>query len=462
MKKILSFVLAASLLLCGLPTQSLAAGFTDIQGHWAEKSINRVVEKGLFSGVSATEFQPDGTMTRAMFVTVMSKYSGYTPSDYHTKKFKDVPADAWYASAVAWAVQNGVVSGTSDNTFSPNAPVSRQQAAVILVAYSNAAGVLLPRTRSCSGFPDNAQCADYALDAVYTLYRAGLVDGMPNGNFGPKNGMTRAQCAVILCGYLDICARSCTDTEKISMVNHRGYSCTAPENTLPAYQVSAQMGYTYVEADIQFTEDGEPVLLHDATINRTSNVEEVTGSDQKVYLSHCTLTQLQTYDFGSWKAEKYAGTKIPTFREFISLCAQNGLHPYIELKQKMTQQQVGQLVDIVREYDMYDNVTWISFYSDNLTKLCAVCPAAELMLLATTMDTDNIEAAKSLQNGKNCVLLSVRYNKLTAAQRADCLRAGLDFGVWTVNSKEDAIRQTNTSAMFLTTDELTWDTLYSG
>ncbi|WP_394272139.1 S-layer homology domain-containing protein [Butyricicoccus sp.] len=462
MKKILSFALAAALLLGGLPTQSFAAGFTDIEGHWAEESINRAVEKGLFSGVSDTEFQPDGTMTRAMFVTVMAKYSGYTPSKYKTDKFKDVPSDAWYAPAVAWAVQNGIVSGTSDNTFSPNAPVSRQQAAVILVAYSNAAGVILPRTRPCTGFSDNAQCADYALDAVYTLYRAGLVDGLPGGSFGANHGMTRAQCAVILCGYLDICARSCTDAEKISMVNHRGYSYTAPENTLPAYQVSAQKGYTYVEADIRFSADGEPVLLHDATINRTSNVEEVTGSDEAVYLSGCTLAQLQTYDFGSWKAERYAGTKIPTFRDFIALCAQNGLHPYIELKQQMTQQQVGKLVDIVKEYDMYGNVTWISFYSENLAKLRSVCPTAELMLLAATVDTDSIQAAKNLKNGKNSVLLSVRYNKLTAAQRAACLRAGLDFGVWTVDSKADAIRQTNTSAMFLTTDSVTWDTLYSG
>lgn len=78
------------------------------------------------------------------------------------------------------------------------------------------------------------------------------------------------------------------------------------------------------------------------------------------------------------------------------------------------------------------------------------------------MDTDSIQAAKNLKNGKNSVLLSVRYNKLTAAQRAACLRAGLDFGVWTVDSKADAIRQTNTSAMFLTTDSVTWDTLYSG
>lgn len=461
MKKILSVVLSAALLLGGFPVQSMAVKFTDVEGHWAEQSINRVVEKGLFSGVSETEFKPDSTMTRAMFVTVLAKNSGYVPEEYKTNKFSDVPSNAWYAPAVAWAVQNGIVSGTTNSTFSPNASVTREQAATILVAYANATGTILPRVRTCAGFSDNARCADYALDAVYTLYRSKLIDGLPGGKFGPKDGMTRAQCAVILCGYLDICDRQYTDAEKVPLVNHRGYSTAAPENTLPAYQMSAQMGYEYVEADVQFTKEGEPVLLHDSTINRTSNVEQLTGSDEKVYLANSTFAQLQKYDFGSWKAAEYAGTKIPSFEEFIAVCAQNSLHPYIELKEQMTQKEIDLLVTIVKKYNMNDSVTWISFYSIDLTRLRAACPAAEIMFLTSSVNTDSIQTAKDLKNGKNHVVLSAQYDTFTAAQRAACLRAGLDFGVWTVNGKSNAIRQANTSAMFITTDGLTWNMLYS-
>lgn len=461
MKKILCFMLAAVILLSGLPVRASAAQFTDIAGHWAEQSINRAVENGLFSGVSATEFRPDSTMTRAMFVTVLAANSGYTPSEYKTNQFRDVPSNAWYAPAVAWAVENDIVAGTSKTTFSPNSPITREQAAVILITYSNASGRILPRVRDRITFSDSDRCADYALDSVYTLYCAGLIDGMTKTTFSPKSGMTRAQCAVILCGYLDICERSYTDAEKISMVNHRGYSYTAPENTIPAYQLSDQLGYQYVETDVQFTKDNVPVLLHDDTINRTSNVEAVTGSTKAVYVSDCTLQQLQAYDFGSWKSQQYAGTQIPTYEQFISLCAQNNLHPYIELKSTMTQQQIQQLIDIVSRYGMYYDVTWISFSVNNLKIIRSLSPAAELMLLTSTLNTSSIQTAKSLKNGKNDVSISVQYSNLTASQRAQCLRAGLEFGVWTVDKESDAIRQANTSAEFITTDELTWNMLYS-
>ena len=87
-------------------------------------------------------------------------------------------------------------------------------------------------------------------------------------------------------------------------VNHRGYSTVAPENTLPAYVLSRKMGFQYAECDVSFTSDGVPVLLHDSTIDRTSDGSGSIGS--------LTLEEVRQYDFGSWKGEQYAGTKIPT------------------------------------------------------------------------------------------------------------------------------------------------------
>ena len=105
---------------------------------------------------------------------------------------------------------------------------------------------------------------------------------------------------------------SAIDYDKtVKAVAHRGYSSTAPENTLPAYKLAKQNGFNYVECDVSMTSDGVPMLLHDATINRTSN-----GSGT---LSQMTYAEVREYDFGSWKSSAYAGTVIPTFEEFIAL-----------------------------------------------------------------------------------------------------------------------------------------------
>jgi glycerophosphoryl diester phosphodiesterase len=143
-------------------------------------------------------------------------------------------------------------------------------------------------------------------------------------------------------------------------VNHRGYSAEAPENTLPAYILSKKKGFNYVETDVCFTSDGIPVLLHDATIDRTSNG---TGN-----INSMTYEQVRAYDFGSWKSSTYAGTKIPSLAEFLYLCKSIMLHPYIELKSSgaYTQAQIQQIVDMVHSYGLKGKVSYISFSSDRL------------------------------------------------------------------------------------------------
>ena len=84
------------------------------------------------------------------------------------------------------------------------------------------------------------------------------------------------------------------DNSGVLSVNHRGYSAIAPENTLPAYRLSKEKGFRYVETDVSFTSDGVPVLLHDASIDRTS---DGTGK-----IAEMTFEQVRQYDFGSWKS----------------------------------------------------------------------------------------------------------------------------------------------------------------
>ena len=452
-KRIIALAMSMLLLAVQLPvSQAQAAQFTDIRGHWAEESINRAVEMGLFDGTSPTKFSPNEPMTRAMVVTILAKKSGYNPNAYHTSKFTDVRRGDWFEPAVAWAVQQGIVSGTSDTTFSPNKAVTREQLAVIVVKYANYSAVILPRIREKKQFKDIDQCADYALDSIETLYRSGLVDGVNGTSFSPRGNVTRAQGAVILCSYIDHTERSYQASEKVCLVAHRGYSKEAPENTLPAYELAAKKGYLFAETDVQFTKDNVAVLLHDDTIDRTSNG---TGA-----VSELTYAELQKRDFGAWKSNRYVATPIPTFDAFMKLCAEKGLHIYVELKCVMTEQQVASLIQTANKYGMGGKVSWISFSYNNLKLVTKCAPNASLMFLTSKVDMNFIHNAQRLRNGRNYVMVSLNAATLKPEQRAMCLKNGLEFGVWTVDDKDKVISQANTSAEFITTNSATYAQLY--
>lgn len=217
--------------------------------------------------------------------------------------------------------------------------------------------------------------------------------------------------------------------QNVKAINHRGYNSVAPENTLPAYVLSKKKGYNYAEADISFTSDGVAVLLHDSTIDRTSNG---TGS-----ISSMTYAEVSAYDFGSWKSEDYAGTKIPTFEEFILLCKNIMLHPYIELKSNgaYTEAQIQGLVDIVKQHGMAGKVTWISFNATFLGYVAAYDETARLGYLpGSTVTEDAISKASALKTDKNEVFIDADNLYLTEAGIQLCIDAGLPLEIWTVNT----------------------------
>ena len=213
----------------------------------------------------------------------------------------------------------------------------------------------------------------------------------------------------------------------VKAVAHRGYSSVAPENTLPAYKLAKEMGFFYVETDISFTSDGVPVCLHDATIDRTSNG---TGN-----INNLTWAQVQSYDFGSWKSAEYTGTKIPSFEQFISLCRNIGLHPYIELKDTATysEAQIQSLVDIVKAYGMKGKVTWISFSSTYLTYVKNYDSSARIGFVVSGLTASNITTANGLKTTDNEVFIDT--SALTNAAATLCINGNLPMEVWTVDSE---------------------------
>lgn len=212
----------------------------------------------------------------------------------------------------------------------------------------------------------------------------------------------------------------------IKAVNHRGYCTEAPENTLSAYKLSKKKGFTYVECDVSFTSDGVAVLLHDSTVDRTSNG---TGN-----IGNLTLEEVKTLDFGSWFDSSFAGETIPTLEEFIILCKRIGLHPYIELKSNVTETQASTLVGIVKRYDMQKNVTWISFNETSLANIKTVDSTARLGFVTDTVTEDNITSANSLKTDSNEVFIDVAHYVLTDDFVNSCVNNNLPLEVWTINN----------------------------
>ncbi|HHW24682.1 MAG TPA: S-layer homology domain-containing protein [Clostridiales bacterium] len=153
----------------------------------------------LFVGTSDTTFSPDATMTRAMFVTVLGRLAGVNVSAYKTDKFTDVKPDALYAPYVAWAVQNKIVVGKTENTFAPDDPVTREQACELLRRYAVYAGINLKFTARSIGFPDANKVRDYAKAAVSIFEQAGVALPRPNSsNFFPQENAQRKEIAEML------------------------------------------------------------------------------------------------------------------------------------------------------------------------------------------------------------------------------------------------------------------------
>ena len=192
----------------------------------------------------------------------------------------------------------------------------------------------------------------------------------------------------------------------------------APENTMSAFQSALLRGYKAVETDVQFTKDNVPVILHDSTINRTSN-----GTGRIMDL---TFDEVREYDFGSWKSEAYAGEKIPSFQEFIEFCRENSIHPYIELKTTITQNDIDKiqlLLEIVSAAGMQKDVSWFSFSYNLVEMVKEVDPTADIgvVLHAGDVVTEQfIEQMKSLKTGLNTVFFSHYARKITPVVLERC------------------------------------------
>lgn len=172
--------------------------FVDVKSSkWYADEVEYCVSHGIFSGTSDNTFEPEAPMTRAMFVKVLANLSDDTMYSYKTP-FTDLESGRWYVSAVGWAYQNGIVNGTTKTTFEPNAPVTREQICAMLTKFCDYMGITLLDLKEKINFTDAGSISKYARSAVSLCQLSGIISGMPDGSFAPKKSATRAEVAAML------------------------------------------------------------------------------------------------------------------------------------------------------------------------------------------------------------------------------------------------------------------------
>lgn len=199
-KRILSFVLAITILVAVLPTTAFAASFTSFRDvastAWYHDAVDYVSRKGIMSGVGNNTFSPETTLTRAQLCQIL--YNIEKKPHTGSGSFSDVSASAWYSSAVNWAAAQGIVNGTGNGLFSPDNPISREQMVTILYRYATYKSYNLSVLVSLSDYSDANLLSSWAQDAMQWAVSEGIISGTTATTIAPQGTTTRAQAATML------------------------------------------------------------------------------------------------------------------------------------------------------------------------------------------------------------------------------------------------------------------------
>lgn len=181
------------------PLEFHSSLYNDIDSHWGRFAIETVSYAGLFNGVSEKMFGPDRTMTRAMVITVLGRLDDVELTG-RTTAFEDVAKGSYYEEYVAWGLENKIVNGTTEATFSPNKEITREEMAVMManyIKYKNYKYELKD-----IDFKDKGEISSWALESVKILNNLGIMQGNSEGAYNPKKVATRAEIATVFNNYL--------------------------------------------------------------------------------------------------------------------------------------------------------------------------------------------------------------------------------------------------------------------
>ena len=183
------------------PATDVSDIFLDIaRDAWYKDAVQYAYDSGLMTGVSANEFAPEATTTRAMIVSMLARLEGVESAE--SAGFTDVAANDWYATAVNWAAASGITSGTGDGNFSPNTAITREQLAAILMNYAQYKGQDVSARATLDTYSDATAISSWANDVMSWAVAEGLLTGVTNDQLQPQGNATRAQVAAILQRFL--------------------------------------------------------------------------------------------------------------------------------------------------------------------------------------------------------------------------------------------------------------------
>lgn len=186
------------------PEESIQISFSDVtEGRWYHPAVTAVCQSGLMRGMGDGTFRPQGALTRAQLVQLLVNLENVTELDATADTgFSDVAPGSWYTGAIAWALEQGYVTGLNDGTFRPNEPVTREQMCTILTRYLRDKGYDV--AGALPTFLDQDEIGNYAKESVAFCTAIGLIQGMGDGTFSPKSETTRAQAATVLLRMVDL------------------------------------------------------------------------------------------------------------------------------------------------------------------------------------------------------------------------------------------------------------------
>lgn len=223
-----------------------------------------------------------------------------------------------------------------------------------------------------------------------------------------------------------------------AVIAHRGASAYAPENTLAAFQLAAEMGARFIETDLRFTRDGRFVLLHDARVNRTTN-----GRGRVAQMDLGTVRRL---DAGSWFGAEFIGERIPTLDEGLALAEELGLGLYLEMKAPLDDSLRFSLIGKLRRSAL-DRIIVLSFRPLALRAMRAAEPRLKTaLLLRRTVPT--IQA--TIRSGIH--VLAPHRRRVSARMVARAHQAGLRVVAWTVNGPRELRKMIATGVDGIMTD----------
>jgi len=178
--------------------------FIDVKGHWAEKYMRSMFERGLFMGVDEVGFAPENPMTRGMFITVMGRLEK-ADTNSTIDKFLDVSKTMYYAPYIAWAIKHDIVNGIEENMFMPEGFITREQLATILYRYEEYKKYDLStgETVNLQSYKDYTEISEYAVSAMKWCVESGIIQGSSDGGLHPGYIATRAEVSAMMLRFIE-------------------------------------------------------------------------------------------------------------------------------------------------------------------------------------------------------------------------------------------------------------------